>query len=71
MPTTLKSTPSPTETLPISFMQAGLPDGLHLVDSCENARSQAVRVGPNAAEVSRSLHVAARVRRLHTRSTMV
>lgn len=36
----------------LAQQQAGLPNGLHLVDSCENARSQAVRVGPNAADVS-------------------
>ncbi|CAM9619777.1 unnamed protein product [Ectocarpus sp. 13 AM-2016] len=34
------------------LLRAGLPDGLHLVDSCENAQHQAVRVGPNAADAT-------------------
>lgn len=35
-------------------MQTGLPDGLHLVTSCENSQYQAVQVGSNAADVSTS-----------------
>lgn len=35
-----------------SAMQDGLPDGLHLVTSCENSQYQPVQVGSNAADVS-------------------
>lgn len=33
-------------------MQTGLPEGLHLVTSCENSQYQPVQVGSNAADVS-------------------
>lgn len=45
---------SPNST---NCVQKGLPKGLHLIASCENAESQIVRVGPNAAEVSQQAGV--------------